>query len=100
MKLTELRSAIRKMKGNPSVIVELTPGKRMVLVLQKTPTLDTLGSVYADEVGDIGLTLDEAGVICGNDDMTEFAHFGLPLSGVPEADFAAHEDLLDDEDML
>lgn len=66
MKLSELRSAIRKMKGNPSVIVELTPGKPMTLVLQKTPTLETLGSVYASETGDIGLSFDDTtGIISG-----------------------------------
>ena len=102
MKLSELRSAIRKMKGNPSIVVELTPGVPMTLVLQKTPTLDTLGAAYDGVAGDIGLQITLDGVISGT---------GLPYSGVPKADFAAHEDPLDaeldldpadedDEDML
>lgn len=99
MKLSELRSAIRKMKGNPSVVVELTPGKPMTLVLQKTPTLETLGTVYDGITGDIGLSINDDGVISGE----KYVHSHLELSGVANADFAAHEDPLDledDEDML
>lgn len=63
MKLSELRSAIRKMKGNPSITVELTPGVPMTLVLQKTPTLEALGQAYNGVSGDIGLNMGDDGVI-------------------------------------
>lgn len=65
MKLSEIRSAIRKMKGNPSITVELTPGVPMTLILQKTPTLETLGLTYDGVSGDIGLTISDDGVISG-----------------------------------
>lgn len=102
MKLSELRGAIRKMKGNPSIIVELTPGKPMTLVLQKTPTLETLGSVYASESGDIGLTLDEAtGIISGplSPVLDDCPDLDEAMAPVPE--FEDGEDvIMDDEDML
>ena len=63
MKLSEIRSAIRKMKGNPSVTVEMTPGVAMTLILQKTPTLETLGVAYDGVAGDTGLTISDSGVI-------------------------------------
>jgi hypothetical protein len=82
MKLSELRAAIRKMKGNPSITVELTPGVPMTLVLQKTPTLEALGQAYNGVSGDIGLSMGEDGVIYG------------PLTPAPDDD----PDLDDDED--
>ena len=56
MKLRDLRGAIRK-PGNPSVVVELTPGRSMTLLLQKTPLLAELGRVY-DEKEETGLHYD------------------------------------------
>lgn len=56
MKLRDLRGAIRK-PGNPSVVVELTPGRTMTLLLQKTPLLAELGRVY-DEKEETGLHYD------------------------------------------
>lgn len=104
MKLSELRSAIRKMKGNPSIIIELTPGKPMLLVLQKTPTLETLGSVYGSESGDIGLTLDEGtGIISGPQSPVldagpaDWSALDLDDDAIM-AEMDAHMD--DDEDML
>ena len=56
MKLRDLRGAIRK-PGNPSIALELTPGRTMTLLLQKTPLLAELGRVY-DEKEDTGLHYD------------------------------------------
>lgn len=83
MKLSEIRSAIRKMKGNPSITVEMTPGVSMTLVLQKTPTLETLGQAYGHMGNaDIGLVFDEdTGIISG------------PMSPSPGPDVG-----IDDED--
>lgn len=62
MKLRDLRGAIRK-PGNPSIVVELTPGRPMTLLLQKTPLLAELGRVY-EEGAETGLTYDpETGVL-------------------------------------
>lgn len=101
MKLSELRSAIRKMKGNPSVVVELTPGKPMTLVLQKTPTLETLGSMYASESGDIGLTLDDdTGIISGPNSVDP--NLVPVFGGCPDLEDAMTPapNSEDDEDML
>lgn len=56
MKLRDLRGAIRK-PGNPSIALELTPGRSMTLLLQKTPLLAELGRVY-DEKEETGLYYD------------------------------------------
>lgn len=58
MKLRDLRGAIRK-PGNPSIALELTPGRTMTLLLQKTPLLAELGRVY-DEKEETGLHYDVA----------------------------------------
>jgi hypothetical protein len=93
MNLSQLRGAIRKMKGNPSVVIELTPGVPMTLVIQKTPTLETLGHAYGEIKGDIGLTLDEhTGIISGPMSPTLIPVFGDGLLDLEEVD--------DDEDML
>lgn len=84
MKLAEIRSAIRKMKGNPSITVELTPGVPMTLILQKTPTLETLGQAYDGVTGDIGLTISNDGVISGGDHT--------PVAGVAVQAFDLEED--------
>lgn len=67
MKLRDLRGAIRNTKGNPSIIIELTPGHSMTLPLQKTPLLAELGRAYEDGA-DTGLTFDpESGVLTSID---------------------------------
>lgn len=61
MKLSDLRGAIRKTKGNPSVVVEFAPGLRMTLMLQKTPLLEDLGRQFGeDRTAETGLTFDES----------------------------------------
>lgn len=102
MKLSELRSAIRKMKGNPSITVELTPGKPMTLVLQKTPTLETLGTVYGSESGDIGLSITPDGLISGPNSPVLDDCPDLEDAMAPVPEFEDGEDVImdDDEDML
>lgn len=96
MKLRDLRGAIRK-PGNPSIIIELAPGRPMTLPLQKTPLLEELGRAYGnDSTAETGITYDlDTGILSGSATLT------LPLSGNPRADYAAHEmDSLEDDDIL
>ena len=82
MKLAKLRGAIRSAKGNPSIVVELTPGVTMTLPLQKTALLAELGRAYED-ADDTGLTFDvDTGII------------GYPSSPVDKADVDEDDDLL------
>lgn len=46
MKLSEIRSTIRKTKGNPEILVELASGKRYWLALQKEPLMEALGDAF------------------------------------------------------
>lgn len=71
MKLSELRAAIRKTKGNPIVKTRLADGGPVVtLTLQKTPLLEALGAAYNDErTAETGLTFDDkTGLICSVDE--------------------------------
>jgi len=89
MKLSELRAAIRKTKGNPSIVVALVPGAPMTLMLQKTPLLDELGRVYGNErTADTGLTFDEnTGILGGVYKITSNDGAGLaPPSNSEEDD--------------
>ena len=74
MKLQDLRAAIRGIKGNPSVTVDLVPGMPVTIVPQKTALLKALGDAYGDSrTAETGLTIDPAtGVISvegGEDDI-------------------------------
>lgn len=110
MKLSELRSAIRKMKGNPSIIVELTPGVPMTLVLQKTPLLEELGLRFAKDAN-TGLSITDEGVIHGALSYDRFPNptcedtfIALDEAMAPVPEFEDGEDVVtivdDDEDML
>lgn len=46
MRLGELRGAIRKMKGNPSIRLPLSDGAVMTVVTQKTPLLEELERLF------------------------------------------------------
>lgn len=74
MKLSELRAAIRKTKGNPAIRTQLTAGGPfMTLPLQKTPLLEALGAAYNDErSAETGLTFNETnGLISSVDEAVE-----------------------------
>lgn len=59
MKLGELRGAIRKMKGNPSINLPVG-GVTLTLVLQKTPLLDELERQFpGGKAAETPLELDE-----------------------------------------
>ncbi len=93
MKLGELRSVLRKMKGNPSVVVELVPGKHFNLVIQKTPFFEELDKVFpGGKAAETGLIFDaDSGVVRFEGDAT---------AAVPRTLSAPAEDddiLLDDE---
>lgn len=60
MKLADLRGAMRKTKGNPSIVVELVPGRPMTLVMQKTVLLEELGRIFdGSRAAETGLMFDE-----------------------------------------
>ena len=89
MKLRDLRGAIRK-PGNPSIVVELTPGKPMTLPLQKTPLLEELGRAYADG-GETGLTYDpDTGILRADGAMDD----------CPDLEDAMADDIEEDDDIL
>lgn len=114
MKLRELRGAIRKSKGNPTITVELSLGVPMTLTLQKTPLLAALGEAYGeDAMVETGLDFNEAtneitgpfsertadygeDVLNGEDSMNE----SLVADDDPFADLGGSADLDDDEDDL
>lgn len=84
MKLTELRTAIRGYKGNPSVVVHLG-GTAMTVVLQKTVFLEELARVYNNDRGaETNLVFHESNGFI-EDESAE--HFGAKVEA-------------DDEDML
>lgn len=65
MKLREIRGLIRRVKGNPTMVVELEPGIPVTLTVQKTAFLAALGEAY-DAAADTNLHFDEeTGVITG-----------------------------------
>lgn len=95
MKLRDLRGAIRK-PGNPSIVVELTPGRPMTLMLQKTPLLAELGRVYEDGA-ETGLTYDpETGVLGypGSDALAVSDAAASSNESLLSADFEIEDDLL------
>ncbi|MGA1831650.1 hypothetical protein [Rhizobium wenxiniae] len=67
MKLGELRSAIRKTKGNPIVKVPLVGGTIFTLTLQKTPLLEELEKAYPGGKGvETGLSfVEQTGLLRG-----------------------------------
>lgn len=67
MKLGELRSAIRKTKGNPIVKVPLVGGTIFTLTLQKTPLLEELERAYpGGKAVETGLSfVEETGLLRG-----------------------------------
>ena len=49
MKLSNLRGAIRSQTGNPSILMELAPGKKYWVPMQKNPLLDALGEAFGGD---------------------------------------------------
>lgn len=72
MKLGELRAALRKTKGNPTVVVELVPGKRFDLIIQKTPFFEELDKHFpGGKAVETGLSFDEtSGIVRFEGDAT------------------------------
>lgn len=101
MKLSEIRSAIRKVKGNPSIVVELTAGVPLTLMLQKTPLLDELGRAFNSErTAETGLTFDEdTGVISSLDGDTFIASGEVELAETDEFDDESNV-VADEDDLL
>lgn len=94
MKLSELRGAIRSAKRiNPAIEVELTPGHREWLPLQKTPFLDALGAAFDDSrTAETGIEFDpETGHLTFGTDSNAEDHDPLDDDAVP-----AHDPLFDD----
>lgn len=87
MKLGELRSAIRKTKGNPIVKVPLVGGTIFTLYLQKTPLVEELERAYPGGKGvETGLSfVEETGLLRGT-------------GGPPETPAASEEIELTEDD--
>lgn len=90
MKLSDLRASIRKSKGNPSIVVALTPGVPMTLVLQKTPLLEELAKAYgSNRATETGLTFDEGTGVLGG-----------VYEAVSEDEINAHNQEAEDDGLL
>lgn len=92
MKLGELRGAIRKMKGNPSIRLPLGGGAVMTIVTQKTPLLEELERLFPGGKGvDTPIEFNEA-----TGEMT--VPFDPSVDGMPVA--AAEPEQIDLEDAI
>lgn len=102
MKLGELRSLIRKTKGNVTLDIEIAPGApRMKVALQKTQFLEELERAYPGGRNvETGAKFDaETGHITGGFDATGSASAAAPEAPKPAAGelLDSDDDLLDDE---